>query len=760
MSSVDKDHNGINKTRFYDDPKYRLGIQKYMKWEKRIKRSLIITTLLIGSLLTWFILDSMTDLPSLAELENPKPDLASNVYSFDGEIIHRFFTTNRRLVRLNDMSPHIKNALLATEDRRFAEHWGFDMIRFLKAVWVDVITLSAKEGASTLTQQLSRNLYLNSNEQTLRRKIRELWTAIQIERTYTKTEILEMYLNVVYFGSGAHGIQAASQTFFKKDAKDLTPEEAATLIGVLKSPFGFSPIFRPERSLDRRNLILYNMFDAGFLSRVEYDVARATPIQTNFTAVTDMGTAPYFTEHIRQRLQVQGERNNFDLYRDGVNIYTTIDSRMQKIANEVTRNHLDSIQVYMNQSQKFENSLLDLIISETTPYTNAVKRGENPELVIKKLMKNTRFIDSLKLSKMQLQTGFVVIDPHSGHIKAWVGGRNFEDTKFDHVFQAKRQPGSSFKPIIYTVAIDNGYAPTYEILNQPIAMEDVTLKGQWWTPKNSGGDFGGLTTLRDGLRRSLNLITIRMVIDIAKPRDVVEYAKRMGITSSLKAVPSIALGSMEVSVYELTSAFGTFPNGGVNISPIGVLRVDDNHGNMILENTPNYSEAFSPETAYIMTSMMKAVVDSGTGLAIKARYRFFHTSAGKTGTTNDHSDAWFVGFTPELVAGVWVGTDDRRMSFTDMAYGQGARAALPIWAQFMRKAYESREIGLERGEFLKPKGIFELAVCSETKKAATEFCPYTYIEVFTKRSVPEQCPKHRTAESIQVKEEIDNKIGF
>lgn len=762
MSDPKTDKSGINKNEYFNDPAYRKSVQKILKIEKRFKKVLWVGIPALTILFLIVIFSALSNLPSLEELENPKPELASVVYSNDGEVIHRFFNTNRRLVPLSEMSPSLINALLASEDRRFYEHWGFDLVRTIKAMGINISTLSIEQGASTITQQLSRTLFLKTTEQTYTRKIRELYTAVQIERTYTKNEILAMYLNSVYFGSGAHGVQAAAQTYFGKTAKELNVLEAATLIGILPAPNAYNPVSRPAKALDRRNLILFNMREVGYISDAAYKELIKQPVETKFTSVTDMGLAPYFTEEIRQYLQDEGEVRGFNLYNDGLSIYTGIDSKMQKIANAVVTSHLDSIQVFFDKTFTWDNDLMNIMIQETTPYQNAVLRRERPQEALKRLRLNKAFIDSIKQEKKILQAAFVVLDPHNGHVKAWVGGRDFSKTKFDHVSQAKRQPGSSFKPIIYSVVIDKGYPPTYEVLNQPITIEDATVPGGWWTPKNSEGDFGGMTTLRDALRESLNLITIRLVMDIAKPSDVVQYAQRMGIKSKLQAVNSIALGSSEVNPLELVSAYGTFPNEGVHVEPVSVLRVEDINGNLILENVPSSQEVFSKETAYIVTSMLQTVINQGTGAATRGRYKFYGPAGGKTGTTNEQGDAWFVGFTPDLTAGVWVGNDDRRIHFQSMEFGQGARAALPIWAKFMKQVYDRTDINLERANFIKPPGIFEMIICRETKKTATEFCPDTYVETFTKLTAPTTtCDKHTTADQAKPESKpTRKKIGF
>lgn len=742
-----KPSSQIDRERFFNDPKYRRNVQRIHNIEKLIKRVLWFVIPFVITLVGLLFYLSLNNLPSLEELENPKPELASIVYSEDGEVIHRFFMKNRRLVTPAEISPYVMQALLANEDRRFYEHWGFDLVRFFKAIWVNISTFSAAQGASTITQQLARTLYLNDQSVTVTRKIRELLTAIEIERTYTKDEILNMYLNTVYFGSGAHGIQSAAQTFFGKDAKDLTIPEAATLIGVLPSPGRYSPILNPDKSTERRNLIMFNMKEVGRISENQYNTLKSSELVTKFTPITDMGSAPYFTESIRQKLEKESQEYKFDLYRDGLNIYTTLNAKMQRHATLSLTSHMDTVQENFHQEFIWDNELLTTMLKETTPFMNAVRKNESEKAVLARLKADKKFIDSLKIAKEFLQSGFVVIDPHTGNVKAWVGGRDFNSVKFDHVSQARRQPGSTFKPIIYTVAIDNGYPPTYELLNQPVAIEDEKSDGGWWTPKNSEGQFGGLTTLRDALRKSLNLITIRLVLDIAKPQQVIDYARRMGIKSNLAPYKSIALGSYEVTPLEMTAAIGTYANNGIYREPITILDVTDKNGNQILHYTSLQNEAFSKETAYIMTNMLQSVADSGTATSIRFRYKYFGPVGGKTGTTNDQGDAWFIGFTPELVGGVWVGNDDRRIAFPNMSIGQGARAALPIWASFMKRTYDDPEIGLKTGEFVRPPGVFTLPVCMKTKKAATQFCPYTYQEVFTKRSVPEQCDVHISEES-------------
>lgn len=640
-------------------------------------------------------------LPSLDELENPKPQLASNVYSIDGELIGQFFKENRVEVSIDSIPPYVVNALIATEDRKFYDHWGVDLSRFIKAM-IKNIFLFKREGASTITQQLAKNLYelKMQNESlfdTIIRKIREWITAVQIEKTYTKREILEMYFNIQWFGHGAYGIAMASKVYFDKNVKDLTIDEAALLIALLKSWVYYDPYEKYDRALLRRNVVLKNMVEMGYLSEEEYERLKVKPIKLSYKRIEQgiRGTiAPHFVEYIRQQMEKLCAKYGYDLYRDGLNIYTTLDSRMQRIANNAVQVHLNEFQKQFDRSWSWNkykgviDDLIDKAIKNSTEYKTASSETERKN-VYYRLKNNQLFIDSVKNAAKNIEVGFVVLDAKTGEIRAMVGGRNQRFLYgLNHVTQIRRQPGSAFKPIVYTVAIDRGLYPAYPILNQPFNYNG-------WSPQNFDLSTGGFTTLRQGLAYSINIVAARLIVENYAPlADIGRVAERMGIKSKLELYPSIALGTSLVTPLELTAAYATLANHGIYNEPISILRIEDKDGMLIDKFTSETREAISEETAYIVTDMLRTAIDQGTGVAARYRYNFQRPAAGKTGTTQDYADAWFVGFTPQLVGGVWVGFDDQRISFTG-EYGQGARAALPIWAIFMHDVYEQLKLSLE-----------------------------------------------------------------
>ncbi|MGE5351892.1 MAG: penicillin-binding protein 1A, partial [Acidobacteriota bacterium] len=552
-------------------------------------------------------------LPSLEELENPKPVLASKVYGIDGELIGQFFIENRIEVPLDSIPKHLQNALIATEDRKFYDHWGVDVGRFFKAMIKNVFTLSMREGASTITQQLAKNLYKlkskNENKfETVIRKIREWITAIQIEKTYTKDEILDMYLNISYFGRGAYGVETAANAYFNKDAKDLTVPESAVLVALLKSSVNYDPGKHYDRALQRRNVVMANMVDAGYLNENFYERYKNLPIALGSERFESYQTiAPHFMEYIRRQMEKLSDKYGYDLYRDGLNIYTTIDSRMQLAANKAVSEHLAEYQPLFNKSWNWEKhkdvltQLVDKAIKSNPQYIGTKDPGEKQRLY-DRFLSNQRFVDSVKRVETAIQVGFVAIDPSNGQIRAMVGGADPKaQYGLNHVTGIKRQPGSSFKPIVYATAIENGLYPAYPLLNQPF-----TYNG--WSPHNSDYSTGGYTTMRNGLANSLNLITARLIIEDHAPLSQIgNIAKKMGIQSKLDLVPSIALGTSEVSPLELTSAYGTLANNGINVSPISILEIKDKDGILIEKFYPDkITEALSASTAAITTSMMQS----------------------------------------------------------------------------------------------------------------------------------------------------------
>lgn len=679
------------------------------------------------------------DLPSLQQLENFNPNLVSRVYSADSVLIHEFFAERRVLVPLDEIPVDVINAFISTEDIRFRTHWGISPRDMIRAVLVDILTLSKKQGASTLTQQLARVLYLNM-EKRFTRKIKEMITAVEIERTYTKDEILEMYLNTIYLGHGAYGVQAASRRLFNKKVQNLTLEESAMLAALPKSPSGYSPLFNPKRALARRNLVLRLMSNRGAITASEYITARAKPIIVQ-RKLNIGGYAPYFTEYVRQEINSISEELDVDILRDGLTIYTTLDTRIQFAAEKAVLNHIEGVRTEadslipdwaLGQQGVLNKRLLanpDEIISmiDTSRYpiesVDSMLRGEIP--IAPELRK-----------KLVVQTSLIAKDPKTGHILAMVGGRDFKFDKFNRATQAKRQPGSIFKPIVWTAALDNGYLLSDMLLNQPVVlfMDDSTR----WRPRNYDGSTGGLVDLRQALKRSLNLISVRVVQELITPSTVRDYAKAMGFTTNIRPVQAIALGTSELLPIEVVSAFGTFANKGVLVSPITITKIEDRYGNIIKEYTPIQKEVLSEETAYLMTNLLESAIKAGTGVSTRVKYKFYADAGGKTGTTNDFTDAWFVGFTPLIAAGVWVGIDDPQVS---LGNGQaGSVAALPIWAMFMKMVYDS--LKLPDKPFERPANIVELKICSVTKKNPTPYCPIT-TEIYNKKYVPQGiCPIH------------------
>ncbi len=611
----------------------------------------------------------------------------------------------------------------------------------------NVFTFS-HEGASTITQQLAKNLYhLKSKHENLFetgvRKIREWITAVQIEKNYTKKEILEMYLNVSYFGRGAYGIESASKVYFDENASELTLPQAALFIAMLKGSAYYDPIRHPDHALNRRNLVMYNMVTNDMLDKSEYEKLKKEPIKLASEKLSASKTdAPYFMEYVRQQMTAMADKYGYDLYRDGLNIYTSINLKMQKIANKVVEDHLNQYQALFDRNWKWKEhkdllvTLIDEAIRNTSEYNKASTK-EDKAKIYNNLKKNDHFVDSVKTAAQKIQVGFVVIDPTNGQIKAMVGGSDVDFGRgLNHVTGIRRQPGSAFKPFVYTTAIDNGYFPAYTLLNQKFNYNG-------WSPKNAEDDYGGYMTLREALAHSVNVITGRMTIsDIAPPSQVVKYAKRMGITSPILAVPSIALGTSGVSPLEITSAYGTIDNKGVHVDPISILKIEDQYGIQIAQFTPQYTEAISPQTASIITNMMEDVINYGTGVGV--RNYFQYPCAGKTGTTQEFSDAWFVGFTPQLVAGTWVGFDDHRVKFTNW-YGQGSRAALPIWAKFMEGTYKQLKLPVEY--FQLAEGVDSVAFCKETmdlgdSRIATPFCPDSVMDIVNIKNMPPKCDIH------------------
>ena len=695
------------------------------------RTSLVIIFGLIG--VVAFILLLSRDLPSLEQLENYDPDLVTRIYSSDGVVLNELFVQKRVFIELDRIPQHMHYAVVSSEDRRFFEHWGLSMRSIARAVMVNTLSLSYRQGFSTLTQQLARNLYKSVGfEDSILRKVKEMITAIQIERTYTKEEILEMYLNTVHFGHGTYGVEAATKRFFGKESQFLTVDESAMLVGLLPSPASYSPIHYPDRAIRRRNTVLRLMRDQGYIRRGEYAENRAKTLDTVLD-VPNRGSAPYFTEYVRRILEKEDTKLGINIYRDGLKIYTTLNSKLQSIAESAVMETVSEDQTRLNNRlYKDKEEFEDLAYLTIYPEDSVKMMIEGEAMLYKDLR-----------DKLLVQCAFVALDPNTGGILAMVGGRPDYHDQYNRAVQAKRQPGSVFKPFVYTTALDNGYPVTEQLLNQPVVLNIQNMDGTWvkWKPQNYDGSTGGLTTFREGLRKSLNLISVRMVQqDIAPAEQVKLTAKRMGINTDIRAVDAIALGTSEVFPIEIVSAYSALANGGVYSRPFAITKIEDRYGNVIKEYYPDREEVLSEETAYLMTNLMQTVMDRGTGGSARWKYKFNRPAAGKTGTTQGWSDAWFVGFTPQIAAGCWFGVDNFKVP---LGPGQdGSKAALPAWAKFMKAAHDTLDLPLQK--FEKPDGIYDKEICNVTKKLPLPACPVQK-EIFKKGTEPTQsCKVHRT----------------
>lgn len=757
MSNSDKPND---MDRYFNDPEYRRnkaearkngdntntsGSTKFDKAKKWYRNQTDIFKYgaaaagIILLLVVIFFIYLYQGLPSIKELENPKTATASLILSRDGVVLDKYFTENRTYVPIEEISPHVVDALIATEDHRFYQHWGIDMVRTL-AIPYHLIQ-GKVEGGSTLTQQLARNLYKKiGRDFSVIRKLREMITAIDIEQNYTKREIIELYLNTVEFPNSAYGIEAASETHYGKSAAELTLSEGATMIGSLNAVTAFNPRLNPERSMGRRNVVLAQMRKRGFINDVLFDTLSQDSIKLNYHPPSKSSTeSRYFGQYIRQRIEDWAKENNYNLDTDGLTIHTTIDSRMQQYAQQAVEEKLDSLQVifedewtspngeYMDQLWEKYPRFLRSFMRESDRYKNGFSNynTDQESVVFDSLLANEAYVDSLKKARTKLEAGFVAIDPVNGNIRAWIGGSNYGNVQFDHVYQSKRQTGSTFKPFVYAVAIDNGYKPYHKFSKYPSVFYDRS--GRKWAPSDPSLPEGpDEIPLRQGLARSLNNVTIRLLPEIAgapgttkledlqpAARKIKQMASNFGIDmSNTKAYPSIALGTAQASLLEMVSAYTTFANHGVHIDPIAITRIEDKQGNIVKEyQAENRQEVISPETAYIMVDMLRGVIRGGedyygTGVRLRATYNVQQDVAGKTGTTQNAADNWFVAMMPHLVMGAWVGGEDRRVRFpTWSRTGQGAHTALPMVGRFIGLSSSDPELDWPKDSFESPPGF-------------------------------------------------------
>lgn len=678
--------------------------------------------LILIAVISIFILSR--GLPSLTQLEMAGDvQLVTKIYSSDEKVIDQLFRQNRIIVPIERIPDHLKQATIAIEDQNFYNHWGISLKRIAAAVIIDITSLSFRQGASTITQQLARKIYLNP-QKTIIRKLKEQLTALQIERTYSKSEILSMYLNRMPLGRGTHGVQAAALAYFGKNVEELKIQESAMIAGLFRLPYGYAPDRNPETTKRRRNVVLNCMQDCNFITQEECDSLKQLDLGVIEKGSEESSSlAPYFTEYVRQNLQ---QKYGMGLYTNGLSIYTTLDTRVQACADSAVKSFLPEFE------QKYREEII-----EKQKFKDWFDPPLETEEEIEEFLSDSALVDSLMELHATPQVALTAVNPKNGHILAMIGGRDFSKSKYNRATQMKRQPGSSFKPFAYTVAIDNGWPPTTELLNQPVVI--IMPDGTTWRPTNYDKSTGGPTTLREGLRKSLNLVAAKLVQELIPPSKVVSYAKHFGFTTEIHPYDGVALGQDVVIPLELTAAYSVFANKGVRVVPTSVLMVQDKDGNILEKNIPDQRVVISEETAYIMVDMLETVINRGTGVTARTKWNFHRPAGGKTGTTNDFRNAWFAGFTPQIAASVWVGFDDQR---TSLGKGQnGALTALPIWAPFMKMAHDSLQLPVKN--FKKPDDVIYLKICSETKKIATSSCPKILNEIFLKELAPKDtCDIH------------------
>lgn len=674
-------------------------------------------------------------MPSFEELENPKTNLATEIFSEDGNVLGKYYIENRSNVNYKDISPHLVNALLATEDARFYKHSGIDFQALIR-VGFGLITFTHKGGGSTITQQLAKNLFPRNPEdgkiKLLFTKLKEWVVAAKLERNYTKEEIIAMYFNTVDFGNMSHGIKSAARTYFDKTPAEINEVEAALLVGMLKAPTLYSPTRNPDNAIKRRNVVLKQMEKYDYITEEQYDKFKVLPIDMSKFKVQDhtSGVATYFREYLRQELidwcesHTKPDGTKYNIYKDGLKVYTTINYRMQVHAeNAVTTvlgkdlqplffKHWKDVKnapFYMLSKEEISN-LMNSAMKRSTRYATLANSGMSQSDILKNFMTPTRMRvfswqgekdtimtpwDSIKYYKMHLIAGLMAVEPQTGRVKAYVGGINYKHFQYDHVIMSKRQVGSTFKPFVYTLAMQEGeLSPCSEVPNVPVSFE--MDDGTTYTPGNSNdARQGEMVSLKWALANSINYISAYLIKRYS-PQAVVNLIRKLGITAEVPAVPSICLGTPDISLYEMTGAFATYANQGVKMKPYFITKICDNKGNVIETFQTTSTEAVDQQTAYLMIRLMQGVIEGGTGSRLRYRYKLDMPIAGKTGTTQKNSDGWFIGMTPEIACGVWVGCEDRSIHFRSTELGQGAATALPIWAQFIQSCYEDKLLRYDR----------------------------------------------------------------
>lgn len=709
----------------------------------------------MASIFLFFLLASwgvFGKMPSFEQLENPDSNLATEIISFDGVTLGKFYNENRSAVKYKDLPKHLVDALVATEDERFYEHSGIDARRTFGAA----AKLGKDGGASTITQQLAKLLFHGEGSKNIVlrviQKAKEWIIAIKLERQYTKSEIIALYLNQVDFVNGAVGIGSASKIYFGKQPKDLTVEESAVLVGMLTNPSRFNPVKYPERNIKRRNIVLGQMVRNKFLDPSAKERLVNKPIKLDFHPESHReGEATYFREYLRDYMKAWAKENkkpngdDYDIYSDGLKIYTTIDSKIQQYAEEAVKAHMKNMQeeFFIQQRGNPNAPFLKITPTETQRILKQAMKnserwrvmkemGKSDEEIVQSFNVKTKMrvftwegerdtimkpIDSIRYYKSYLQAGLMSMEPQTGHVKAWVGGINYKYFQYDHVGQGARQVGSTFKPFVYATAIEQlGMSPCDQMIDGPFMMRrgrhNLTNN---WEPRNSDGKYRGMVTLKKALAHSINTISAKL-IDKTGPEAVVEMTKKLGVTADIPAQPAIALGAVEITVEQMVGAYSAFANQGVYIKPQFISKIEDKNGVVIYEPVSEARDVLSRDIAFAVIKLMEGVTEEGSGQRLRYTgggsgynrmtgfpYGFENDIAGKTGTTQNQSDGWFIGMVPNLATGIWVGCEDRSARFRSITYGQGAAMALPVWGLFMKKCYADPELNISKEAFEEPE---------------------------------------------------------
>ena len=725
----------------------------------------------LGGILLFFLFASwglFGSMPSFEDLENPDSNLATEIISADGVILGKYFEKNRSQLKYSDLPKNLVDALVATEDVRFYEHSGIDGRGTLRAAF----SLGTSGGASTLTQQLAKQLFHGEGSKFLPfrivQKMKEWIIAIRLERQYTKNEIIAMYCNVYDFGNYSVGVSSAAQTYFSKAPKDLTIDESAILVGMFKNSGLYNPVKNPQGVKNRRNVVLSQMEKGGIITEGQKEKLQALPITLKFKLESHReGTATYFREYLRDYMKKWMEENkkadgsDYNIYKDGLKIYTTIDSRMQMYAEEAVEKHMANLQEqffieaktnknapFVNISQAETDRLMKQAMKASYRWTVMTELDKSEEEIVASFSQKTKMkvftwkgekdtimtpLDSIRYYKHFLQSGLMAMEPQTGSIKAWVGGINYKYFQYDHVGQGARQVGSTFKPFVYATAIEQlGMSPCDTILDGPF----IIRKGRHhvtedWEPRNSNNSYRGMVSLKQGLANSINTISAKL-IDKTGPEAVIELTHKLGVKSEIPAQPSIALGAVDITVQDMVAAYGTFANQGVYVKPQFISRIEDKSGVVIYEPIPESHDVLNKDIAFAVIKLLEGVTETGSGVRLRTEgggsgdnrwtgypYSFRNPIAGKTGTTQNQSDGWFMGMVPNLVTGVWVGCEDRSARFKSLTYGQGATAALPVWGYFMKLCYEDETLKVSKEEFDRPANL-SIKVDCYTRRAVVK----------------------------------------